>query len=533
MQATPRPNQTRDSQLALAARGLHKSFGDNHVLRGVDLALRQGSVHALLGENGAGKSTLVKCVMGYHRPDAGRLLVDGNPVDIGSPKRAQALGIGMVYQHFTLVPNLSVAENLVLAKANLPFVIDWKAETAALDAFMRQTPFPVDPRAPVRVLSAGEKQKVEILKQLYLQSRIIILDEPTSVLTPAEADEVLGLLARMTREAGLSVLMITHKFREVRAFADEVTVLRKGVMAGGGRVADLSETAMAELMMGPSLPSTTTSATSSSPSSLPAPPAHKRSPMPHLRLDSVSANDDLGLPAANQVSFDVFGGEIVGIAAIAGNGQEELVEVLAGQRRATEGRIVVHGHDYTGTRAEIRSERVRCLPEEPLRNACVANMSVAENLALRDFDEPPHTMARVGLRPGRLIRRAEAVIADYGIRTQGPKTPIGQLSGGNVQRAVLARELAGDVALLIAANPCMGLDFKAVAEIHTRLRAARDRGAAVLLVSADLDEILALSDRILVMSEGRVAYETTPEFADVRVIGSFMAGHHEHKVDAA
>jgi ABC-type uncharacterized transport system ATPase subunit len=517
-----------ESDLALAATGLHKSFGDNHVLRGVDLKLRLGRVHALLGENGAGKSTLVKCVMGYHRPDAGRILVNGETVDISSPKRAQALGIGMVYQHFTLVPNLTVAENLVLAKANLPFKIDWKAETVALDIFMRKTPFPVDPRAPVRVLSAGEKQKVEILKQLYLRSRIIILDEPTSVLTPAEADEVLGLLARMTREADLSVLMITHKFREVMAFADEVTVLRKGVMAGGGPVSGLSEAAMAELMMGSSPPNM---------SAAPKATGHVRPNVvpnvPRLRLDTVGANDDLGLPAVTDVSFDVFGGEIVGIAAIAGNGQEELVEVLAGQRRATAGRVVVHGFDYTGTRAEIRAERVRCLPEEPLRNACVANMSVAENLALRDFDQAPHTVAGVGLRPGRLVRRAEAVIKEYGIRTQGAKTPIGQLSGGNVQRAVLARELAGDVAILIAANPCMGLDFKAVAEIHTRLRAARDRGTAVLLVSADLDEILALADRILVVSEGRVVYETTPQGADVRVIGSYMAGHHSAKAPEA
>jgi simple sugar transport system ATP-binding protein len=514
------------SATALAAVGLHKSFGSNHVLTGVDLELRLGTVHALLGENGAGKSTLVKCVMGYHQADAGRLFAFGKEVQITSPKRAQALGIGMVYQHFTLVPNMTVAENLVMARAQLPFKIDWAKEERGLQEFMKRVPFPVDPKTPVRVLSAGEKQKVEIIKQLYLGSRIIILDEPTSVLTPAEADEVLGLLQRMTRESDLSVLMISHKFREVMTFADEVTVLRRGVVSGRGLVSELDPQTMATMMMGAAPPADDKRRTSSS-----AP----RSQAPRLRVDGLEALDDLGLPALRGVSVDVHGGEIVGVAAIAGNGQEELVEVLAGQRPAIEGRVMVHGHEYFGTRAELHAEGVRCLPEEPLRNACVANMSVAENLALRDFDRAPFTSGGFFLSPSKLLRRAKDVIAEYGIRTRGPETPIGHLSGGNVQRAVLARELAGDVAILIAANPCMGLDFKAVAEIHRRLREARDRGAAVLLVSADLDEVLALADRVLVMSDGRFVYETTPEQADVRVIGEHMAGHGEaaHAIEAA
>ncbi len=510
---------------ALSVVDLHKRFGALHVLDGVGLDLRAGTVHALLGENGAGKSTLVKCVMGYHRPDGGRIIVDGKEADISSPKRAQALGIGMVYQHFTLVPNMTVAENLVMARAGLPFVIDWQAELAALDAFMKKVPFPVDARAPVRVLSAGEKQKVEIIKQLYLGSRIIILDEPTSVLTPSEADDVLGLIARMTREAELSVLIITHKFREVHAFADEVTVLRRGQVGGRGLVSELDNETMAQMMMGSSALATDTSPRS--------PSQRRRSPTPRLRLDDVRALDELGLPAVQGVSLDVFGGEIVGIAAIAGNGQEELVEVLAGQRRRSDGRVLVNGTDYDGTRDEMKAQKVRCLPEEPLKNAAVSNMSVGENLALRDFDEPQFTVARVGLRPGRIFERARAVITEYGIRARGPDTPIGTLSGGNVQRVVLARELAGEVGVLIAANPCMGLDFKAVAEIHRRVRDARDAGTAVLLVSADLDEILALADRILVMSEGRIVYETTPAAADVHHIGEFMAGHDRATTEAA
>jgi simple sugar transport system ATP-binding protein len=514
------PAPAAEAAPALEAIGIRKRFGAFVALDGVSLTLRQGSVHALLGENGAGKSTLVKCVMGYHHPDEGRVVVAGQDVQVDSPRRAQALGIGMVYQHFTLVPNMTVAENLVLARATLPFVIDWARERAALKEFMARMPFPVALDAPVRALAAGEKQKVEICKQLYLKSKVVILDEPTSVLTPAEADQVLGLLRDMARRNEVSILMITHKFREVMAFADEVTVLRRGRFAGRGLVSQLTPNAMAEMMMG---------------SSPPAESKQRRSGeigQPRLRLDTVSANDDLGMPALHGVSLDVRQGEIVGIAAVAGNGQEELVEVLGGQRPRTAGTILVHGHDYAGAREEIHERKVRCLPEEPLRNACVPAMSVAENMAFHDFDRPPFTVARWGLRRGALQERARKLIAEYGVRTRSPEAAIGTLSGGNVQRAVLARELAGEVDVLVVANPCMGLDFAAVAEIHGRVRGARERGAAVLLVSADLDEILALADRVLVMSEGRIVHETTPEAADVAVIGEHMAGHH-HAVEAA
>jgi general nucleoside transport system ATP-binding protein len=515
---------------ALEVISLGKRFGSFVALEDVSLRLAAGSVHALLGENGAGKSTLVKCVMGYHRPDSGRILTGGREVVVESPRRAQALGIGMVYQHFTLVPNMTVAENLVLARAALPWLVDWKGEAAKLRSFLAETPFHLPLEAPVRSLAAGEKQKLEIVKQLYLQSRIVILDEPTSVLTPAEADEVLGLLRRLTREAGLSVLMITHKFREVMSFADEVTVLRRGRFAGRGLVSELEPTVMAEMMMGKGPGQGAAAAVAPAGSRSPAPAAHHARGEPRLRIDALSAHDDLGALALHEVSFDVCAGEIVGVAAIAGNGQEELVEVLGGQRALAEGRVFVHGFEYSPRRADITEHRVRCLPEEPLRNACVPGMSVAENMAFRDFDRPPFTSLRWGISRAALARRARQHIADYGIRTRSPDTPIGELSGGNVQRAVLARELEGDVQVLIVANPCMGLDFAATAEIHARLRQARDRGTAVLLVSADLDELLALSDRILVLSEGRIVHETTPLGADLAVIGQHMAGHGNHDV---
>jgi ABC-type uncharacterized transport system ATPase subunit len=498
---------------ALEAIDVSKTFGALKALDGVSLRVAPGTVHALLGENGAGKSTLVKCVMGYHQPDQGRILVGEKEAHIRNPREAQRLGIGMVYQHFTLVPNMTVAENLVLARSDLPLLIDWRKEQEALAAFLKGMPFQVPLDTPVRSLAAGEKQKVEILKQLYLKSRVVILDEPTSVLTPGEADEVLGLLRRMATEGQVSVLIITHKFREVMSFADEVTVLRRGRLAGHGLVKDLTPAAMAEMMVGARAETAT------------APRAPGKAGEPRLRVVQLEADDDLGTPALRQMRFDVCAGEIVGMAGVAGNGQEELVEVLAGQRRPTAGEIFVHGMEFEPTREETRKHKVRCLPEDPLRNACVPEMSVAENLAFRDFDCPPYTVARWGLRQAAFRYTAEKAIAAYKIKTPSPAAPIGQLSGGNVQRAVLARELAEDVSVLIAANPCMGLDFAAVAEIHERLVQARNRGAAVLLVSADLDEIFALADRILVVSDGRVVHETTAAAADVAVIGRHMAGH--------
>jgi simple sugar transport system ATP-binding protein len=499
---------------ALEAVGLSKRFGSLVALDDVSLRVARGSLHALLGENGAGKSTLVKCVMGYYQADAGRVLVAGAEARIKSPRDAAAHGIGMVYQHFTLVDNMTVAENLVLARRQHPFVFDWEGERAAITAFMARMPFRLDPNRPVRALAAGEKQKLEILKQLYLGSSIMILDEPTSVLTPDEADEVLGLLRDMTRAAEpLTVVMISHKFREVTKFADEVTVLRRGRLAGGGRVADLDAHAMARLMVGDEPPSARLERGARAPGA------------PVLELHDLHADDDLGTPAVAALSLRVHAGEIVGVAGVSGNGQEELVEVLAGQRAPRAGRVVVNGAAYRPRRAEMRAEKVCCLPDEPLRNACVGAMSVAENIGFRAFDRRPFALGRTLVSGRALKRHARALIREYGIRTPGPDAPMAGLSGGNVQRAVLARELHGEVALLVASNPCFGLDFAAVAEIRSRLMEARNRGAAVLLISADLDEIFALADRVVVISEGRAVHETPIASADLGVIGRHMAGH--------
>jgi ABC-type uncharacterized transport system ATPase subunit len=498
----------------LAAQSMSKRFGSLMALDDVSFELRPGSVHALLGENGAGKSTLVKCIMGFYRADSGRVVVGNSQVAIDSPRDAQMLGVGMVYQHFTLVENMTVAENLVLARAKRPAVIDWKAEHAAIGAFMETTPFRVPIQKAVRQLAAGEKQKLEILKQLYLGNRIIILDEPTSVLTPQEADSVLLTLREMVERGELSVAIITHKFREVTAFADDVTVLRRGRVAGGGRARDLSTKDMATLMVGGEVPATSMART----------PRSHAGAAPMLVIDGLHANDDLGLPVLDGFSLDVFPGEIVGVAGVSGNGQDELVEVLAGQRRATRGQLLVSGSPYLPTREQIRRQKVRLLPEAPLVNACVSHMTVCENMAFRCFDEPPFARGGWLLDKSRMRARAQKAVVDYRVKTPSTETPIGNLSGGNVQRAVLARELSDDARVLIAANPCFGLDIQAVSEIYARLVAAREAGTAVLIVSADLDEVFALADRIIVISEGRVVHECDATVADRAAIGYHMGG---------
>ncbi len=486
-----------------------KRFGDFTALDNVSLKVAPGTVHALLGENGAGKSTLVKCIMGYYRPDDGQLMVGGREVEIAGPRDAHALGLGMVYQHFTLVPSMTVAENLVMARAHVPRVIEWRSELKALERFIGTMPFGVPLRARVHQLSAGERQKCELLKQLYLERRFLILDEPTSVLTPGEADEMLGLVRAMAERGDLTVLLITHKFREVSSFADDVTVLRKGRLAGSGKVSAFSREDLAAMMVGSrTLPTT----------------ASRVGPVGSdvvLSLRDLAADDARG----GRGDLVVREREIVGVAGIAGNGQRELVEVLAGQQPKTGGAVRVDGETYDGRRATARRLRVRCLPEEPLRNASVRTMSVAENLAFRRFDRTADDRPTVWLRRAEMARRALALIARYNVKTASKDAALGTLSGGNVQRAVLARELSEEARLLVVANPCFGLDFQATAEIRSQIVEARNRGAAVLLISDDLDEILELADRIVVISEGRIVHETPIEQADRQIIGSHMVGH--------
>ncbi|RWD81742.1 ABC transporter ATP-binding protein [Mesorhizobium sp.] len=495
--------------------GMSMRFGAFTALDDVSIKVPAGSFHALLGENGAGKSTLVKCIMGFYHPTAGDILVDGREVGIASPKDASALGLGMVYQHFTLVPSLTGAENLVISREKVPGIIDWRKERAALAQFMERMPFKLRLDVKVAEHAAGEKQKLEIIKQLYLGRSFLVLDEPTSVLTPGEAQEVLGLVRDMTKAGDLTVLMISHKFHEVTAFTDDITVLRKGRLTGTGKVSELSHKQMAAMMIGDQ----------------PIAALDSRAPVPVdarqvLTVRALKAPDRTGLKTINIGELDVKSGEIVGLAGISGNGQKEFLEVLAGQRTRDAGDVLVKGSPYGSSRAEARTLNVRFIPEEPLRNACAPRMTVAENMAFRTFDLNEAGKPINWIRMGAIRDYATRLVEQFKVKTASLASPISSLSGGNVQRAVLARELTGEVDLLIVSNPCFGLDFSAVAEIRARIMKARNAGAAVLLMSEDLDELLELSDRIFVMSDGALVYETPIAQASVQTIGEHMAGHH-------
>lgn len=497
----------------LAVETLHmtKRFGSFTALEDVSIKVTAGTFHALLGENGAGKSTLVKCMMGFHTPSSGEMMVDGKQVFMTDPRAAHAEGLGMVYQHFTLVPSLTAEENLVISRQDTPAVIDWKKERDQLSAFLATMPFSVPLDQPVNRLAAGEKQKLELLKQLYLGRHFLILDEPTSVLTPVEADELLGMVRDLTNSGSLTCLMITHKFREVSAYADEVSVLRRGRYVGGGKTIDLTRDDMASMMIGEKSVNGSAQRSGQRGGDI-------------LAVQGVTAADRSGLKQIEITDMKVAAGEIVGIAGVSGNGQMELMQILTGQRPVRSGSIRVKDQPFHASRKEARKLSVRFLPEEPLFNACAPQMSVAENLSFRSFDIKGDG-TRFWLNSGAMMRLAETLVGAFNVKTASISSPVASLSGGNVQRAVLARELNDEVDLLVVANPCFGLDFSAVADIRARIMAARNAGAAVLLISEDLDEVLELADRVMVMSEGRIAYQAPAADIDIAELGRHMAGH--------
>ena len=497
--------------LKLQSLDLTKRFGSFVALKAANITIEPGTVHALLGENGAGKSTLVKCIAGYHRAEGGSILLDGREVEISSPAAARALGIGMVYQHFTAVPGMTVAENLLLARAKLASVIDWPREHEVLKRFMERMPFSLPLNTRADDLAAGERQKLEILKQLFLEPKLLILDEPSSVLTPDEADEVLGLLAERAHAGETTIILITHKFREVLGYADNVTVLRQGEVKLNSSVQQTNQQQLAHAMMGESKEFTT-------------PTRIGRTGTENiLNVSNLCAINDRGKQACKDVNFSVQRGEILGIAGVAGNGQRELLQCIANQRTKTSGAVEVKGESFRATREQYQRLKVRSLPEEPLRNACVAGMSVAQNLSLRAFDRPP--ISRLGWMMGaKTSQLATNLIDSFKVKTRSPSSPIKDLSGGNVQRAVLARELSEPADLLLVSNPVFGLDFSAAGQIYERIMQMRNNGAAVLWLSEDLDELLGMADRIMVISDGQLLYETSAENADRKTIGSYMAG---------
>ena len=494
---------------SILLKDIRKAYGATVALDGVTLELKPGEVHALLGENGAGKTTLMKTLFGLTQPDTGHIEVDGVTTAIASPRDARSAGIGMVTQHFSLVKTMTVAENLALAEAGLLRVDLAKARRIAEDAAARYgLEVPAD--AVVAGLPVALQQRVEILKALAAGCRYLILDEPTAVLTPQETDELLRVI-RGFADNGVGVVFITHKLREVLALADTIEVLRGGKQVGTTTPAETDQAGLAQMMVGRGVLLQVDKS--------PAEPQK-------VVLDAVrlSANDDLGLPSVREVTLQVRAGEIVGIAGVEGNGQRELVQAITGLRRCTADTLTVDGQSILNKApGKIHDMGVGHVPEDREADGLVGAYSVADNLVLDRFDEPE--FASRGVRKkGAVNALATELVARFDVRTPGISTTVQSLSGGNKQKVVIARELAADPVLLVAAQPTRGVDVGSIEFIHSQIVAARDRGAAVLLVSAELDEILGLSDRIAVMYDGRLVDVIDAADADRSRIGRLMAG---------
>ncbi len=500
---------------AVELRGIGKRFGDVVANEGIDFSLARGETHALLGENGAGKSTLVKILYGLVRPDTGTVLVDGTPVEIGSPRDAIAAGIGIVTQHFALVRTMTVTENVVLGRTR-GLRVDLDGARAAVEEAAARLGIRIDPLARVADLSVGEQQRVEIVKALYNRCRVLILDEPTAVLVPQEVDALFASLRRLCDE-GMSVIFISHKLHEVRRIADRVTVLRRGRLVGTRVTAEIDNRELAELMVGRTVSAVERPVSGGSGTAEPV-----------LRLRGIRA-EARGIPVLAGLDLEVRAGEILGIAGVSGNGQTELVQALCGMRSLSAGTVEVAGTDMTGASpGELVAAGIGRIPEDA-RASVVGELSVAHNLVLERLTE----FGTGPLLDDRAVRReAEALIERFEIKAR-PGDAVATLSGGNLQKVLLARVLARDPAVLVVAQPTRGLDVGATEYVRRSLLAQRERGCAVLLVSEDLDELLQLSDRIAVMYEGRLVGEMDVHDATPERLGLLMAGLEGAERDAA
>jgi simple sugar transport system ATP-binding protein len=501
-------------------RGITKQFPGVVANERVDFEAAAGEVHALLGENGAGKSTLSNILTGLYRPDEGEIYLDGRPVEFHSPREALDAGISMVHQHFRLVERFTVAENVALGdhrREGRSFRLRSRVIERRVADLGGRYGLAVDPQAHVWQLSVGEQQRVEILKALYLDARILILDEPTAVLTPQEAEVLFETLRELAAD-GRTIVFISHKLHEVKAVSDRVTVLRAGRNVSTVEAADATPRSLAELMVGRGLGE-----------GVHAEPREPGDVV--LALEDVWADGDRGGAAVRGVSLQVRAGEIVAVAGVAGNGQRELAETIAGVRPAAKGTVRVAGRTPRpgDPRAAIRAG-VAYVPEDRLGTGLSPSVSIASNLALKSYREAPASTGPL-LRLRRIRDRALELISRYRIAAPGPQAPVRLLSGGNLQKVVLAREFSGRPKVLVAASPTRGLDVGAIESVHTYLNEAAANGVGVLLLSEDLDEILTLADRIAVVYEGRFVGETTRAQANVEEIGLQMAGGEDPRRD--
>jgi simple sugar transport system ATP-binding protein len=481
---------------------------NNHV----DFSVRKGEIHALVGENGAGKSTLMKILYGLEQPTSGEILLDGQAVSISSPHKAIALRIGMVHQNFMLVPSFTIAQNVVLgSEPTRGRFVDERSAVAITQQLAQEYGLEVDPLAPVEATPVGMRQRVEILKTLYRGADLLILDEPTAVLTPQETDDLFAAVQRLV-DQGKTVIFITHKLVEVKEISDRVTVMRKGQVTGRIDTASVSEADIARMMVGRDVFLTVDKSDQ---------PRGERV----VEIRHLSCVAETGLPLLTDINLNLYAGEILGIAGVEGNGQTELAEVLSGLRRAALGEIYVEGKRLEAASARAaRLAGIAHIPEDRLSNGVAPDVSIADNLVVDRYNRRPFTSSGV-LSPGAVRRQAEALMQEYDIRAAGPQAPMNSLSGGNMQKVIVAREFSSDPVMLIAAQPTRGIDIGASEFVRNELVDLRDEGRAVLLISADLVEVMSLSDRIAVMHEGRIVaiFPNGPHLTE-HELGLYMLG---------
>ena len=507
--------------MKLELRAITKRFGDFTANDSIDLVVESGTVHALLGENGAGKSTLMNVLFGLYDADGGEILLDGEPRVFSGPGDAMEAGIGMVHQHFMLVPVFTVAENVMLGHEQVrgpAKLLDLEAARSKVTEISDRFGFHVDPDALVEDLSVGAQQRVEIIKALSRDAKVLILDEPTAVLTPQETDELLTIVGQL-RDSGTAVVLITHKLREVKAIADTITVIRRGAVVGTAKPTD-SQEELASLMVGRDVSMTVDKG--------PADPGEAV-----LSIEDLTVVDEVtNVKVLDRVSLEVRAGEILAVAGVQGNGQTELAEAILGVVEASDGTVMLDGQPLTGR--SIRDNLaagIGFVPEDRTEDGVVSNFTIANNLILDLYDREPYS-TRGAIDPGVVKDNADAQVERFDVRTTSSEALTGSLSGGNQQKVVLARELARELKVLIASQPTRGLDVGSIEFVHKRIIEERDKGVAVLIVSSELDEVYALADRIAVMYHGRIVDIVSPE-TDRDTMGMMMAGAHGDTEEAA
>ncbi len=507
--------------MKLELRGITKRFPGVVANEDVDLVVQPGEIHALLGENGAGKSTLMNVLYGLYQPDEGEILIDGKPVRFGGPANAIAAGIGMVHQHFMLVPVFTVTENIMLGveSTKMPFGrLDKAAARRRLMDISDRHGLKVDPDAVVEDLSVGVRQRVEIIKTLYRWSDVLILDEPTAVLTPQETDELIEVM-RSLIEIGTSIIFITHKLNEVLEIADRITVLRRGKVAGTTTPAETTEEELAAMMVGRDVQLTVDRE--------PAKPGE-----PVLEVHDLVVRDERGHPAVDHLDLVVHAGEILAIAGVQGNGQSELVQALTGMREPDSGSVTLNGEPLGKDPRTVYRAGVAHVPEDRMEDGLISDFTIADNLVLNGYWNEPFSNG-LALNGAAIAESATKLVAEFDVRTPSIFNSVGNLSGGNQQKVIAAREFSRPNKLIVAAQPTRGLDVGSIEYIHRRIVEKRDEGAAVLIVSSELDEVLALGDRIAVMYQGRIVDILSPQEATMERLGLLMGGATPKDADGA